>query len=435
MTTKHAKINKKTAIFLVISNMIGTGVFTSLGFQLSNTENVLAIILIWFLGGVLAIIGALTTAELGTIFKVNGGDYIFILNGIGKSWAFVSAFVSIFIAFIATASINALAMEAYLAPFDIPNLRLYIIGFILLITFIHSLSVNHGSRLQDITTWFKIVFIIVLIGLGIYYAPTPNSVFNTAKQTLVESMNLSMAMNLLYVNFAYIGWNAAVYLAADLENPRKNLPFALIIGTSVVTIIYILFQIVMLNMASKAQLVNQADVTLIAFRNYVSPTAIKFISAGIGLQLLATMSAFIWIGSRILQSMGEKFYICKYFSKQNNKGIALRSLWFNGLTIIIVMYFGSLKQILISTSFILQFTATLVIVSYFRIKKPADRFKSPWSPYIQIIFVCINFGFLIINLVNDFKQTYIGFGILILIFIFYWISNYYEKKLHYECQN
>ncbi len=433
MSISHPKINKKTAIFLVISNMIGTGVFTSLGFQISNTENVLAIILIWFLGGVLAIIGALTTAELGTIFKVNGGDYIFILNGIGKSWAFVSAFVSIFIAFIATAAINALAMEAYLAPFNIPNLRLYIIGFILLITFIHSLSVNHGSKLQDFTTWFKIIFIIVLIGFGIYFAPTPNSAFQTAKQTFYESMNLSMAMNLLYVNFAYIGWNAAVYLAADLENPRKNLPIALIIGTSVVTVLYILFQIVMLNMASKSQLQNQADVTLIAFKNYVSPTTIKFISAGIGLQLLATMSAFIWIGSRILHSMGEKFYIWKFFSKQNDKGVALRSLWFNGIAIIVVMYLGSLKQILVSTSFILQFTATLVIVSYFRIKKPPDRFKSPWSPYIQIIFICINFGFLIITLLNDFKETYFGFGILIFIFIFYWISNYFEKKTTHEC--
>jgi len=121
----HHQIGWLTATSIVISSMIGTGVFTSLGFQLLEVQNTWSIILLWFLGGILALIGAFTFAELGTYYKRSGGDYVFISESFGPFWGYLSAWTSMIVGFSAPVAIAAIAMESYLAPFHLPSIRIF----------------------------------------------------------------------------------------------------------------------------------------------------------------------------------------------------------------------------------------------------------------------------------------------------------------------
>ncbi|MDI9338677.1 MAG: APC family permease [Alphaproteobacteria bacterium] len=429
MEKKDNKIGFRIALFIVVSNMVGTGVFTSLGFQLADFENIWTILIIWLIGGILALIGAFTAAELGSIFTENGGDYLFILNGIGRFWAYISAMVSIIVAFICTSAVSALALEAYISPFQIPHIRLWIILGILLITLLHSISIKSGSVFQNYSTIFKLGFIVFLIVLA-FLSPyeVPKNMKTDFLSFQGEFFKSSFAINLLYVTFAFTGWNAAAYLSGEINNPIKNLPKSLLVGTVLVTVLYLLLQFAFLKIALRSQLVNKQDVAQAAFVNICSPNQIKWLSACIGLQLLATISSFIWIGSRVLQSMSKRYPLWSFFKVKNKNDVPVRALWFNGLLIIIIIELSTLKNLLISTSFILQFCSILVFISYFFIKKPQHYFKSPFSPYIQLVYIFVNLFFLGLIIYKSTAEVANGSIFFIFATATFFISEFIKKR-------
>ena len=173
------KIGWKTAAALVISNMIGTGVFTSLGYQLSDVQNTWSIILIWGLGGLFALIGAFTYAELGTNFDESGGDYIFLSKLIHPIVGYVYAWISLTVGFTAPIAISVMAMKSYLNPINPTVFNDWFgIGIILLLTAVHSISIGQSGRFQNFSTSIKVGFVLVLILLGFYYIPTHETALN-----------------------------------------------------------------------------------------------------------------------------------------------------------------------------------------------------------------------------------------------------------------
>ena len=154
------KIGWFTATGIVVSNMVGTGVFTSLGFQLLAVSSTWNIVLLWVLGGVLALIGAFTFAELGTHYNRTGGDYVFISEAFHPLLGYLSAWTSLIVGFSAPVAIAAIAMEAYLQPFQIPNLRLIIVLIVICICFFHTKSIKFSAIFQNSTTFLKAVFVL-----------------------------------------------------------------------------------------------------------------------------------------------------------------------------------------------------------------------------------------------------------------------------------
>jgi amino acid transporter len=221
--TKLHKIGWKTALMLVVSNMIGTGVFTSLGYQLMDVRNGWSIVLLWVLAGLLALIGAFTFAELGTHFKQSGGDYLFFSKAFHPFWGYLSAWTSLIVGFSAPVAIAGLAMEAaYLSPFQIPNLRVYVVLSIIVIAYFHTISLKHSSIFQTATTVFKVLFVAFLIGLGIWYSPIKFNAIDTISPIFSEISKSDFAVFLLYVTYAYTGWNAAAYIVGEIRNPEKT---------------------------------------------------------------------------------------------------------------------------------------------------------------------------------------------------------------------
>ncbi len=420
--SKTHKIGWKTALMLVISNMVGTGVFTSLGYQLVEVQNVWSIILLWVLGGVLALIGAFTFAELGTHYNKSGGDYVFISEGFSPFWGYLSAWTSLIVGFSAPVAIAGLAMEAYLSPFHISNLRLYIVLVIVGISLFHTFSLKHSSFFQISATVFKLLFVLFLLGVGIYFTATEGNAISVESSLLSEISKSGFAVSLLYVTYAYTGWNAAAYIVGEIRNPQKDLPRALILGTLSVMMVYVLLQIVFLKFGTLLQLEGQAEVAIISVQNVLGKSSMPWISAGIGLQLIATMSSYVWIGPRIIHAMAENHSLWRWLRPLNAHDIPVRAIWFQCLIILILLLSGSLQQVLIYTSFLLQLMGTLAVASFLNIKRKTTGFKSPWSPFIQYFYVVFSLFVLAFIIYDKPFESIIGLGILVFGAFTYFIS-------------
>lgn len=419
--SKH-KINWPTATGLVIANMIGTGVFSSLGFQLNAIQHPVAILLLWVLGGLLALFGAFTYAELGTHFQRSGGDYVFISESFHPFWGYLSAWTSMTVGFSAPVAIAALAMEAYLGPFHIPYLREMIVILILFIAWIHSLSIQHSARFQAWTTGFKIAFILGIIGAFLWLGPAESNGLQTEAQWLDDIGSGGFWVALVYVTYAYTGWNAAAYIVAEIDNPRKNLPKALILGTLFVVLVYVALQWVFLGWSPVAALQGKADVALVAIQPHISASALRWVSAGIALQLVATMSSYQWIGPRVIHELAKEYRIWHFLRPQSAQGIPVRAIWFQTAIILLLLLSGTIQQVMIYSTFLLQAMGTLAVVSYLRIPAGPHRFRSPGRPYVQYFFIIFNIfamGFLFYE--KPWEST-VGLGILALGAVTYFVS-------------
>lgn len=417
------KIGWLTATNLVIANMIGTGVFTSLGYQLDSVQNTYSIVLLWLAGGVLALIGAFTFAELGTHYRRSGGDYVFVSEALHPLLGYLTAWTSLVVGFSAPVAIAAIAMEAYLAPFGWGNLRWLTVALVVAISLVHSFSVEQSGRFQNIVTVFKLVFVLALLLLGMFFLPAaPNNALLFDGSYSTEIFTSGFAVSLLYVSYAYTGWNAAAYIAGEMDKPQRNLPRALIVGTLLVTVVYVLLQLVMLRLAPAEQMAGKDDVTIVAFGNVVGQQTVRWISSGIALQLVATMSSYIWVGSRITQIMAADYPLWSRLSRTNAQGIPVAAIWAQALITIVLLFSGKLEQILLYASFVLQLMSTLTVVAYLYTPATADSFRSPARPYLQWFFVLFNTGVLLFILRDRPIESGIGLLILLLGVVTYAIN-------------
>src|SRR5690606_18484525 len=296
LTSSPTRISWKTAAGLVIANMIGTGVFTSLGFQLAEVQNSWSILLLWTLGGVMALIGAFVYAELGTHFRKTGGDYIFLSETIHPSVGYLYAWISLTVGFSAPIAIAAMAMNGYLSPISGGSQLLGLL-FLSVVPMTHIFSVRQSASVQNFLTLIKISFVLVLLCSGIILpAQDELSAYDFSSSWQRELIAPGFAVSLIYVFYAYTGWNSAAYIIDEVDDPERTLPKALIWATVSVMAVYILLQYVLLKHASVVQLSGKVEIADIAFGNLFGPTGVLWVSIFIGVQLIATISGYAWIG-------------------------------------------------------------------------------------------------------------------------------------------
>jgi APA family basic amino acid/polyamine antiporter len=429
MKVKH-KIGWKTAAALVVSNMIGTGVFTSLGYQLTDIQNTFSIVLIWVLGGLFALIGAFTYAELGTNFDDSGGDYVFLSKLIHPIVGYVYAWVSLTVGFTAPIAISVMAMKSYLNPIN-PSLfnEWFGIFVILILTAIHSISIGQSGKFQNISTGIKIGFVLLLILLGFSLVPAQEvTAINLSNSWKEEIFLPGFAVSLLYVTYAYTGWNSAAYIVDEINDPRKNLPKALLIGTVLVTVFYILLQIVFLKHASVEQMSGKVEVAFVAFKNVLGSEGSSWISYFIAIQLIATISGYLWIGSRITFAMAKDHSPWKKIAVKNKNGIPVRALWLQAGISILLTLTGTFEQVLLYASFVLQLMGTLTVASIFWLKGRKGAYKSPFKPFLQIAFILFSLWILGYMLVERPKESAIGLLFVLSGVATYFLSNKSKKE-------
>jgi basic amino acid/polyamine antiporter, APA family len=405
-----------TACSVVVANMIGTGVFTSLGFQLQTAQNLWSIMILWLGGGIIALCGALSYAELGAHFKATGGDYIFLSRVFHPLAGYLSAWAGLTIGFSAPIALAAIAFIKYMAPVVALEpwiAKLIAVGIIVLITLLHSFTLRHSSRLQNLSTILKIGFLLTLIIAGSLFAAHAPASIITSNSWQQEITTTGFAVSMIFVTYAYTGWNAAAYIAGEMKDPQKNVPKALIFSTLVIIILYTAFQWVLLRHAPIAAMQGKEEVSYISFQHLWGDAGAKWVSFFIALQLIATMSSYLWVGPRVTWAMSSAHHHWKPLSKQNQHGIPVRALWLHAFISIILTLSGSFEQILVYAGFILQLFSALNVSTSLFIKPEPGAFKTPLKPLPQILFLLFSVWVLVFTAIDKPMESLIGIGIVL----------------------
>lgn len=222
--TRHLSL--LTAIALVIANMIGSGIYTSLGFQLMDFQSTTSILFLWLIGGIIALSGALVYAELAVVFPDNGGEMNFLGKLYGPLAGFLAGWISTLAGFAAPVAIVCIAIGNY-AAIIFPNTPPIIISITVLValTILHSSKHTISARFQQLATLLNLSIIVFIIGAAFFLSeyPLPNiSVDQTAIQEITQSGKFPV--NLYWVLYAYTGWNAAAYIAGEIKNLKEIYP-------------------------------------------------------------------------------------------------------------------------------------------------------------------------------------------------------------------
>lgn len=432
ITKKTGKISVYTGISIVIANMIGAGVFTSLGFQLTDLNNTATILILWLLGGLLALSGAFSYAEVGTQIQKSGGEYAFLSNIYHPLIGYLSGWLSVSVGFTAPIVLTVIALLEYF-PIQAVNTPLAGIILIALITLVHSVSIRSSSGFQLLTTSVKVVLIVLFILAGLFIPAGENAVsFSSSLRS--EIISPAFAVALIYVSYSYSGWNAAAYITEEFRNPRKDLSRALIYGTLIVTVLYVLLQYVFLKHVPLENLKGQLDVGSITATYMFSDTVARVFDATISIFLISGISAMIWAGSRVTAKMAEEHRFWRFFHS-NRKGIPVRALWLQFTVSTLILLTGTFEQIMIYCGLLLTLSSAMVVAGVFLLRyrnrgKPQDGFRSPAFPLFQLLFIVLSGWIIVFALKTNPVETLIGFCILAAGAITYPLNKKNERHIY-----
>jgi basic amino acid/polyamine antiporter, APA family len=393
------KIGWISAAAIVVANMVGTGVFTSLGMQLQWISNPISIALLWSLGGLISLFGAFSYAELGAKLPRSGGEYYFLSRIYHPFIGYLSGWVSLTVGFAASVALAAMGMGAYLEQF-LPKSALFIaIGAIILISLVHSVNIQQSSRFQNAFTALKLVLILFFI-LACFLAEPYAGVRPESISWQVELVQPAFAVSLVYVVYAFSGWNAAVYIVEEIEAPARNLPRALIGGTLVVSVLYVLLQLAFMYQAPVSALQGRLEVGQIVAQLLFGGWGGKLISFFVALFLVSSISAMVWVGPRVVRAMANDYSIWRFLAKDNKNGVPVRAVWLQAGISIFMIATSSFEQVLVYSGFVLQLFTIAAVGGIFvlRWKNGHQGYSSPGYPWVQIVFLAISFaimGFLL----------------------------------------
>ncbi len=407
--------------------MIGTGVFTSLGFQLQDVTNTWSILFLWTLGGVMAIIGAFCYAEIGSAINKSGGEYIFLSKLFNPLVGYLSGWISLTVGFAAPVALAAMALGAYLGNVLQVNNTLLAISVIVLISVIHSFSLNVSSKFQSYASWFKVLLILILILIGLYY-PQGDSALNFSDSWTMEIVTPSFAIAFVYVTYSYTGWNAAAYIIEEIDKPRINLPKALLRGTLLVTLLYVFMQFVFLKHGTLDDLKGQLDIGHVYATNLFGSQGSKTINILISFFLISSISAMIWVGPRVSMAMSKDFKLWRFLKRENKNKLPVAAVWLQALLSITYVLTGTFESVLLYCGFILQLSAALTVSGVFILRKKehvSTGFKAPFYPLLPVAFILFSLWILAYLIIDKPMESMVGLLILAIGVLTY----FFNKKI------
>jgi len=421
--TPSRGIGVRSAAALVAANMIGAGVFTTSGYALADLGSPVVVLIAWAVGGVIALCGALSYAGLAEQIPGNGGEYLFLSRAVHPLVGFMAGWISLLAGFTAPIAVAAHGLEAYAQGsfgLDLPGGFLGA-GAILLAGITHGIARAPGLRVQDAAVAVKLVAIIAFIVVGAVVLGRADAIGSPALQSGPVSIP-AFAVTLVWISFAYSGWNAAVYVAGELEDPSRTLPRAMIIGTLGVSAIYIALNAVFLFSAPIEALAGKAEIGAIAAEALGGWWLRAALSAVVALGLLTSISAMVMVGPRVYAQMAEDGVFPRSFGaggEAPHRAIALQV----GLALV-AFFISDLRDLLLYVGFLLGISASATVACLFL---PGGRVEGrvssvpgmPWVPLLFIVATLGSAGFLVLR---QPAQAAFGFATLAIGGLVYWLS-------------
>ncbi len=444
MKTSKQVVSTWPAAALVVSNMIGTGVFMSLGFQVAGfnrpdgssllTGSVFPLIMLWVVGGTLALCGALCYAELATALPRSGGEYNFLSRIYHPMVGFCTGLCSATIGFAAPIAASAQVFGQYLCrafpgiAHLVPNNTEHTAAFLLvfLVTAAHLRSLRFTGAFQAAATGMTVLLIMAFVIFGFSTTPAQPITFLPHKSDWVLLLGSAFFPSLIWVMYSYSGWNAAAYIVEEVRNPAKALPRALILGTAFVIMLYVAVNAVFLYTTPLASLNGRLEVAHVAGAQIFGHLGARITSGLICVGLVANVSGMMWVGSRVSEAIGQTYPALGLLGRTSQTRVPYVALLYQFAVIFVLLFFkpDSIVNYVGSVLLFWSLLAVLgVIVLRFREPDLPRPYRTWGYPVTPIIFALITLVCLVQNSQNHFRETVIGAAtVLIGIPIYLWAS-------------
>jgi len=349
---QNNKIGYFSASSLVIANIIGTGIFTTTGFTLMGVNTTSSLLMIWLVGGILAICGALSYGEVSSSLPESGGEYYFLSKIYHPMLGFIAGFVSLVAGFAAPVAASSMAFGKYLTQVINPNAdpQFYKYPAVILVVamaVLHSTGIKKGTMVQNFFSMLKVGLIFGFILAGFFITPNPQPVSILPADTDWNIIfGSAFATSLVYISFSYSGWNAAAYISGEVKEPQKNVPLALITGASIVMLLYLLVNYVFLYSTPIPGLAGKEEVGHFAAISIFGEYGGKIVSTMISLGLVSAVSAMVLVGPRVTQSMGKDFSFFRILAQNNANGVPLNAILLQCALSILIIFSGDLGMVI-----------------------------------------------------------------------------------------
>jgi basic amino acid/polyamine antiporter, APA family len=427
---------------LVVSNMIGTGIFTTTGFLAGDLGRPLLVLGIWVAGATVALAGCLAYAEMGMNIPRSGAEYAYLREAWGPGWAFLSGWVSFFAGFSAPIAAAAIAFSDYLAYY-VPalsrstarNSRLHwlhtggaewvSIAVIFLFAAINIFGVRLASKLQNWLTAIKVgvigIFLVATFSLG-----RGNwSHFHTlTTRTSTHTVAAQFAVSLVFVMFAYSGWNAASYVAEEIKDPQRSLPLALLLGTGLVALLYLALNVAFVYAlplgAMKGVLAVGAASSDALFGSRVG----NLFSAAMAGALLSSIGAMSLVGPRVYYAMGQDRCFPSGAAQVSARwGTPVKAILYQSVMAAIMVLTGTFEALIYYIGFSLILFAALAVAGLLRLRKRPGfkklRVMNWCYPLIPLLFVGVSLWMLVWTFVLRPRESALGLITILCGAIFY----------------
>jgi amino acid transporter len=390
------RLGLTSAAALVVANMIGAGVFTTSGFALADLGRPETVLLAWAIGGLMALCGALSYGALARRIPESGGEYTFLSKTVHPLAGFLAGWVSLLVGFTAPIAAAALGLQAYLADSFGMAGRPEWIGTtaILIAGLMHGLQLRTGVVLQNTAVGLKLALIGGFVLLGALRSPSH------ADSALLPEASFELgafAVTLVWISFAYSGWNAAVYIAGEVREPERNLHRSLWLGTGVVTLIYLALNAVFLFSAPAQVLAGKAEIGAIAAEALGGTALRQAVSVLVALALFTSISSMVMAGPRVYARMAEDGLFPRWLGVAKEVPTAAVALQV-GLAVL-VAWVSELRELLGYIGFTLGISAAATIGGLIALRRREGPLRVPvpgypWVPGLFILTTLSAAGFM-----------------------------------------
>lgn len=405
------ELERKLGLFpltnIVIGNMIGAGIFTTSGLLMSGLDNPLLMLALWVVGGIIALCGALAYGQLGAAMPHAGGEYAFLSRLYHPLLGFLSGWTSFLVGFSAPIAASAIGFSEYFMR-ALPQLVLWenhaivkkilSVCVILVFTGIHMRGIELGARIQNVLTTLKVMLIAGLILVGLLLGSGSIHHF-TQGSTFTFSFGewKSLGLSLMWIMFAYSGWNASTYVGSEVQDPTKCLPQSLLLGTGVVILLYICINVVFVYAVPPEEMKGVISIGGLAMGKLFGPSAESIFSLLISFALFSSLSAFVILGPRVYYSMAKDGLFFEGLVHVHPRfRVPTRSIAVQGAISAVMVLSGTFDQILTLMGFALGIFPLFAVAGVFLLRSSGTTSTIssgyPWAPVIYLATgVCILF--------------------------------------------
>lgn len=398
-TVPRQTIGWFTASCVLVSNIIGGGIFTTTGLMAREVGDPVVILLLWSIGALFAVGGAMVYGELGAILPHAGGDYVYLREAYGPLVAFLSGWTSFTIGFGAAVAASTISFSSYaLRVISLHDPDGWIANGMSLtllwsVTLVHSRGLASGGRLQRMLTTTKVVAIAGLI-VGALFASGPAWGRLLQPSATVEPSLGASAVALVIVLYCYLGWNVASYIAGEVTDAQRTLPRILIGGTAFVATIYLLLNLVYFGALSVDQLAQDPVIPVAekAAAALWGASSGRVVAGLLCLSIAGAVSAMVWAGPRVYWAMARDGAISPWLARLDPQtGVPVRAILFQSAWASVLIVSGTFEQLLVYSGLVLALFTALSLSTIFRLRTspPNDAllYRSPWYPLLPALLV------------------------------------------------